>query len=192
MEKQKYYIERIRMIRLRAIREEDQDMIREWRMKPEVTKYMYTDPVITKESQKIWFRSIAYDESLKIWVIQYDDNDIGLLNITGIDKVNERCDWAYYIADDSYRGKGIGGTLECNIYDYVFNHLGLNKLCCEVFTFNEKVIKLHEKYGSEVEGTRREHIIKNGTKYDIVEMAILKEKWMSIRGDYDYPVIEIE
>lgn len=180
------------MIRLRTIREEDQEMIRQWRMMPEVTKYMYTDPVITEESQKIWFRSIAYDDSLIFWIIQYDGNDIGVLNITGIDNVNKKCDWAYYIADDSCRGKGIGGTLECNIYDYVFEHLHLNKLCCEVFTFNEKVIRLHEKYGSEIEGTRREHIIKNGEKYDIVEMAILKDKWMRIRDEYDYQTIEIE
>lgn len=180
------------MIRLRKITEDDQEMIRLWRMKPEVTKYMYTDPTITEESQKIWFRSISYDKSVKVWIIQYSGQDIGLLTITGIDQVNLRCDWAYYIADNSFRGRGIGGALECNIYDYVFNQMNMNKLCCEVFVFNEKVIRLHEKYGSEIEGTRKEHIIKNGEKYDIVEMAILKEKWEEIRGQYEYKAIEIE
>lgn len=180
------------MIRLRTITEDDQEMIRKWRMKPEVTRYMYTDPVITEESQKIWFRSISYDNTIKVWIIQYDGNDIGLLTITGIDNVNKKCDWAYYIADNTFRGKGIGGALECNIYDYVFYQLDMNKLCCEVFLFNEKVIKIHEKYGSKVEGTRKEHIIKNGEKYDIVEMAILKDEWEVIRGRYDYQEIVIE
>lgn len=180
------------MLLLRSIKEEDQEMIREWRMRPEVTKYMYTDPIITEESQKIWFRSISYDKSIKVWIIQYDGKDIGLLNISNIDEVNRKCEWAYYIADNSFRGKGIGGTLECNIYDYVFNKLGLNKLCCEVFVFNDKVVKLHEKYGSEIEGLRKEHIIKNNEKYDIVEMAILKDKWERIRSNYNYNCIEIE
>ena len=180
------------MIRLRKITEEDQEMIRMWRMKPEVTKYMYTDPTITEESQKIWFRSISYDKTIKVWIIQFSGTDIGLLTITNVDQVNRRCDWAYYIADNSFRGRGIGGTLECNIYDYVFYQLGMNKLCCEVFVFNDKVIRLHEKYGSVVEGTRIEHIIKNGKKYDIVEMAITREKWETIKDNYEYEVISIE
>ena len=31
--------------------------------------------------------------------------------------------------------------------DYAFLTLKIRKLCCEVFTFNSGVIKLHEKFG---------------------------------------------
>jgi len=68
----------------------------------------------------------------------------------------------------------------------------LNKLCCEVFTFNEKVISIHEKFGSEIEGTLKQHILKNGQFYDIVSMAITKNKWINIKSDYEYEKILIE
>lgn len=125
-------------------------------------------------------------------MIVIDDTAIGVLNLTEIDKRNKRCSWAYYIGDTSFRGRGIARTLECNIYDYVFEFLGLNKLCCEVFTFNEKVISIHKKFGSEIEGTLKQHILKNGQFYDIVSMAITKDKWIKIKSDYEYEKILIE
>lgn len=179
-------------VKLRKVQESDLEKIRKWRMDPNVTKYMYSDPVLTSEMQRNWFEKVNADKSCKYWVISFDSKDIGLLNITNIDNQNKRCEWAYYIADTSLRGKGIGRLLECNIYDYVFDNLEMNKLCCEVFCFNEKVIAIHEKFGSEVEGTRKQHICKNGKFYDIVEMAILREKWEHIKKDYSYDKIEIE
>jgi hypothetical protein len=163
-----------------------------WRMKPEITKYMYTDPELTIEKQRRWYEKINNDPSVRYWIIEYDGIAIGLLNITEIDLVNRRCFWGYYIGDDRFRGKGIAKTLECNLYDYVFYKLGLHKLCMEVLSFNEKVVKLHQKFGSEIEGIFKEHIYKNGQFFDVVRMAVLKRKWDRIRSQYDYDKIDIE
>lgn len=179
-------------LRLRKLQDADLEMIREWRMLPEVTKYMYTDPVLTFEEQKKWYERIKTDDLKKYWIINYGGMDIGLLNLYDIDYANMRCEWAYYIADTSFRGKGIARNLECNIYDYVFFDLNMNKLGCEVFSFNDSVVRIHEKFGSEIEGVRKEHIIKNGEKYDIVLMAMSKEKWERIRTDFSYETIEIQ
>ena len=61
-----------------------------------------------------------------------------------------------------------------------------------MLAFNEKVIYIHKKFGSEIEGVLRQHIYKNGQFYDVVIMAILKEKWDNIRKKYDYEKINIE
>lgn len=177
---------------LRNIQEADLEKIMNWRMLPEVTKYMYTDPELTIEDQKRWYKRISLDKNCKYWIIQVNNIDIGLMCLTEIDEKNSRCGWAYYIADTSFRGKGLAGILECNIYDYVFYELKLNKLWCEVLAFNEKVIYIHKKFGSEIEGVLRQHIYKNGQFYDVVIMAILKEKWDNIRKKYDYEKINIE
>ena len=82
--------------------------------------------------------------------------------------------------------------MELNIHQYVFEDLGLNKLCCEVFAWNEIVIKIHQKYGSKIEGSRKAHIFKNGKYHDIVEMAILKKDWRErIKGKFDYHKADI-
>lgn len=177
---------------LRKIKESDLEMIMNWRMKPEVTKYMYTDPKLSIEDQKKWYRKISQDDTCKYWIIQVDGIDIGVINLVDIDKRNKRCSWAYYIANTSFRGRGIARILECNIYDYVFEKLQFNKLWCEVFTFNEKVIAIHKKFGSEIEGTLKQHIYKNGEFFDVVRMAITKDKWNNIKSNYEYEKIIIE
>ena len=153
---------------LRRINESDLEMIMNWRMMPEVTKYMYTDPQLTIEGQKRWLKKIMSSEEEIYWIIQMDGVDIGLIDIIDIDRKNGRCDWAYYIADTSFRGRGIATQLECNIYDYAFDKLNLHKVCCEVFCFNEKVISIHQRFGAVIEGTRKDHICKNGQYFDIV------------------------
>ncbi len=177
---------------LRRICEEDLEKIMHWRMTPEVTKYMYTDCQLTLDGQRKWFNKIMRSKEDIYWIIQMDGVDIGLINMTDIDYQNKRCAWAYYIADTSFRGRGIATRLECNIYDFAFGTLKLNKVCCEVFCFNEKVISIHQKFGADIEGKRKEHICKNGQYYDIVQMGINKEKWQSIRDQYKYEKIEID
>ena len=171
----------------RRINNEDLRMILEWRTNPDVTKFMYTDLEFDIDNQKIWYERIQKDLSRKDWIINADEEDVGLVSIVNIDKVNKRCEWAYYLGSPSVRGKGVGKSVELNILNYVFEVLKLQKLCCEVFTSNEMVIKLHEKFGSVVEGTRRRHIFKNGKYHDITEMGALKEDWLeNVKGKIKY------
>ncbi len=176
----------------RKIKETDLLMIMNWRMMPEVTKYMYTDPELNIESQKRWYAHISRDNTCKYWIIQVDGVDIGVICLVDIDKWNKRCSWGFYIADISFRGKGLAKVLEYNIYDYVFEKLKLNKLWCEVFAFNEKVIESHKKCGSEIEGIFKEHIYKNGEFFDVVRMGIIKDKWDNIKNNIQYERAIIE
>ncbi|MHB2153630.1 UDP-4-amino-4,6-dideoxy-N-acetyl-beta-L-altrosamine N-acetyltransferase [Calditrichota bacterium GD2] len=180
-------------LKFKKISEKDLEKIMNWRMKPEITKYMYTDPDLNIEKQLKWYKNHVIDNDReKYWLINVDGIDIGLVALTDIDKVNSRCYWAYYIGEFDYLGKGIGKQVELNVLTYVFDILNMNKLCCEVFTFNKKVIKLHEKFGSKVEGTLRQHIKKNNKYYDIVTMGILKEEWENIKNNFEINLAEIE
>jgi hypothetical protein len=181
-------------VRLRRINIDDLEMIMKWRMSPEVTKYMYTDPILTMEKQIEWYKKILKNsQKEKYWIIQIDEKtDVGLLSIGNIDTKNRQASWAYYIASLEARGKGLGRILECNIYDYAFQQLHLNKLWCEVFEFNEKVIKIHEKFGSKIEGKFIDHIFKNGKYYNVVRMAILKKEWETLRLEQEYEKLYID
>lgn len=176
---------------LRKVKENDLEKIMNWRMQPFITKYMYTDPQLTMEDQKRWYEAIQKNDC-KYWVICCDRHDIGLFYFYKIDYVNLRGDWGCYIAEQDFNGKGIGKLLLCNIYDYGFNKLNLNKLCCEALEGNVKAISLYKKSGAEIEGIRKEHVIKNGEKLTIVEMAILRSKWDVFRKKLCYEHIVIE
>lgn len=154
---------------------------------------MYTDPKLTLDKQLEWYEKIEKDNTYKYWIIELDnDVSVGVLNLANIDYTNKKCNWGYYLGSLEARGKGLARKLECNILDYIFYELNLNKLWCEVFSFNQDVIEIHKKFGSEVEGIHKDHILKNGKYYDVVSMGITKAKWESIKDTIEYEKITIE
>jgi UDP-4-amino-4,6-dideoxy-N-acetyl-beta-L-altrosamine N-acetyltransferase len=179
-------------ISLRLVRETDLDLVREWRQKPSVTTHMYTDPVISVDSQLKWFERIVQSRSDIVWLIWHGEERIGLISLNSIDQVSANCSWAYYIGEDSARGIGLAKTLECNIANFVFYHLRLNKLWCEVFSENQRVVDLHVKYGSAVEGIFVQQIKKGGRFYDVVRLGLLESNWKQVSKSFVFEAVKIE
>ena len=180
--------------RLRRLREDDLERVRCWRMLPHVTRHIYTDPQITPEQQQAWFERISRSSGDRVWVIEMisELTPIGLLSLADIDPDHRSCSWAYYIGDDAARGKGLAKVLELNIYRYVFEVMGFNRLWCEVLSSNDRVVKLHERFGSRIEGVMRQQVLKNGTFHDVVRMAVLAADWPHIRNKRSFTQIEVE
>ena len=171
------------MIRLRDLKGTDKEKIRKWRNSSQVSKYMYTDHHITSDEHEQWFNRILKDQTSRYWIIDCNDEDVGLVNIYNLDLKNKRCDWAFYIAEPSARGKGVGSYIEYSVMKYVFEDLGLNKLCCEVLDFNEGIVNMHKRFGFSQEGYYREHIIKGKEKFDVIALAMLRDDWKRVEPE---------
>ena len=168
-------------IKLTELTDNDIELVREWRNSDEVAKYMYTENKISSEQQKKWFASIQNRADCKYWLIEYDGRKLGVANLIDINHTLQSCYWAFYLGDSSIRGAGIGSKVEYNVLSYVFDELKLNKLRCEVFVENDKVIKMHEKFGFRREAYYREHCIKGEIKLDVVGLAILESEWNQLK-----------
>jgi UDP-4-amino-4,6-dideoxy-N-acetyl-beta-L-altrosamine N-acetyltransferase len=162
---------------LRAIRSYDKEKIYLWRNMPEVAKYMYTDHQITEEEHNRWFDAALKDSNRKYWIIVYEKEEVGLVNLYDIDPLNRRCFWAFYIASKNVRGKGVGSIVEYHILKHVFEDLDYNKLCCEVLSSNHTVVDMHKNFGFQEEGLYRQHRIKNGQFVDVVALGMLRSEW---------------
>ena len=171
-------------IKLSKLQKKHIELVREWRNLPEVAKYMYTDVQITKDEQEKWFNKISKDITNEYYIIEYDKIKIGVVSIYNMNKKNKSCSWAFYIANPNVRGAGIGSKVEYTILNRVFDELNYNRLYCEVFTFNEKVIKMHEKFGFRREAYYRDYIYKNGSFNDVVGLALLKSEWDLIKKTF--------
>jgi len=169
------------MISIRDMVIGDEAMVREWRNLPEISKYMYTSNYITEQEHDAWFDRVTTDPHYHYWIIVLDGKDVGVVNLYGIDYRNSRAHWAFYLADSSVRGRGVGGAVEYWVMRHVFDNLQMGKLCCEVFTWNKSVVNMHKSFGFVEEGLFRGHIIKDGKAYDIVCLAILRQEWDSVR-----------
>ena len=174
------------------LRENDLEMVMDWRMRPYVTEFMNTDPVLTIERQKEWFERISDRDDQINWIIILDEKPIGLINVFDIDRVNSRCSWGYYIAEKEARSLKLALYLEWSLYDYVFDVLGLHKLCNETFVENKQVIKLHIMCGAKEDGIMRQHIYKNGIYHDVSIGSIMDTEWYEKRKTTKYESFPFE
>ena len=168
-------------LRLRPIRADDSAQLLAWRNAPHVAAYMYTSHAISQAEHDRWFAAALTADDRRYWIIEAGGAGVGLANLTRIDRVNRKCDWAYYLGETSTRGQGIGAEVEYIVLQHVFGPLGLNKLCCEVFVDNEAVWKLHESFGFTREALYRDHVFKDGGFKDVVGLAILARDWAAVR-----------
>lgn len=75
---------------------------------------------------------------------------------------------------DDYTRRGIGSALLAAIIDLSENWLGLTRLELEVFVDNAPAIRLYEKHGFSIEGTKRRYALRDGVYVDTHVMARLK------------------
>ncbi len=168
-------------VRLRPVAPSDSARLLDWRNRPEVSAYMYTDHLISPEEHARWFQSAMAANDRRYWIIELDGEPVGLANLSGIDETRRRCDWAYYLAEPSTRGKGVGAAVEFSVIQFVFGRLRLNKLCCEVLLENQGVWKLHESFGFVREALYRDHVWKAGRFQDVVGLGLLARDWAGLR-----------
>lgn len=72
-----------------------------------------------------------------------------------------------------YWGQGIGSQLMATVINLADNWLNLRRVELDVFTDNPAAIHLYEKFGFVLEGTKRQHAMRNGRYADTHTMARL-------------------
>lgn len=178
------------MLKFCNITEDDLELILSWRTKENVTKYMFSDVENDISAQRQWFQRISADSSCRYWMIHFQNQPIGVIGITDIDRNHKRCSLAYYIGNDTFRG--IGGIIPPYVYNYIFQNLNMNKIVAEVMEGNEQVMKLHLLYGYRQVGVYKQHIFKYDTFHDVSVFELLKTDWENSAGKYKKCVASFE
>jgi UDP-4-amino-4,6-dideoxy-N-acetyl-beta-L-altrosamine N-acetyltransferase len=168
-------------VTLRPLEAADSVKVRDWRNQDDVRRWMYSDHIISPEEHDRWFAGALVDPRRRYWIINLEGRDVGLANLADVSREHRRCAWAYYLADGSVRGRGLGAFVEYWVIEQVFGPEGLTKLCCEVLANNEPVWKLHEAFGFEREGVYRNHIYKDGQPVDVIALALTPQAWAKVR-----------
>lgn len=160
---------------LRDLKESDLEKLRLWRMSPEVTKYLFTDPVITKEAQEQWYKEMKERGEDIYWIINFNGVDIGYASLNKIDTQNLNADPGVYIGESEYRGIGLGGKILKKIEEYAFETLNLHKLYGYVLSENHPALKVYLGCGWETEGFLKDHILKHGKFYGVYILSLLRD-----------------
>ena len=84
---------------------------------------------------------------------------------------------AISVPDAREQGKGFGRDGLGLLLRYAFHELGLHRLWLDVFGYNERAIHLYAEAGFREEGRLREHLQRDGRRWDVVLMGLLRAEW---------------
>ncbi|MCC9296308.1 GNAT family N-acetyltransferase [Clostridium sp. WLY-B-L2] len=108
--------------------------------------------------------------------------DKKIIGITGFENIlwNNGAATIYIgIGEKNYRGCGIGMEALYLTMEFGFEELNLHRIQLTVISYNKPAIKLYEKLGFKKEGTYRQFIYRDGTRYDMYLYGILRSEWES-------------
>lgn len=164
---------------IRDIRDTELELMLSWRNAPSARQNMYTRHVISLEEHLGWWDKTKVDSRHRYFMYAYESKPFGIVGFNNIDTVNKNSSWAFYASPDAPRGTG--SRMEFLALDHAFDNLSLHKLFCEVLAFNEPVIKLHKKFGFEVEGVFKEHHLGDDGFVDVYRLGLLASQWRANR-----------
>ncbi|HEX2997891.1 MAG TPA: GNAT family protein [Anaerolineales bacterium] len=108
-----------------------------------------------------------------------------LLGELGLDVVN-------WVGREAFVGLGIGETEHWNkgygtdimnvLLRYAFTELNLKRVSLSVFEYNPRAIRSYEKAGFRHEGQLRNVLNREGRRWNIVYMGILREEWLELNA----------
>lgn len=179
-------------MRFRKIKEDDLEMVMNWRMQPDVTMYMSTDPKLTIEKQRQWFEKISGQNDSFYWIVEADERPCGVVCLHDWDKVNEIVYGGSYIAEKDCRTLRNILDMHMNLYAYAIEKLKVNRYPIDVLGNNQGQLQWIERFGAKKEGVLRQAVKKNGVYYDVHMFSILASEWDDILSRVKFQRADIE
>jgi RimJ/RimL family protein N-acetyltransferase len=106
--------------------------------------------------------------------------DDRLIGDTGLDGVRWSHGDAFVgigLGERQYWNKGYGTDAMRIILRFAFTELNLHRLTLNVFEYNRRAMRSYEKAGFAVEGRQRGWIHRDGNRYDLIYMGLLRSEW---------------
>ena len=82
------------------------------------------------------------------------------------------------IGEAEHWGKGYGTDVMKVLLRFAFAEVNLRRVTLSVFEYNPRAIRSYEKAGFRHEGRARKVLNKEGKRWDVLFMGILREEWM--------------
>lgn len=180
------------LVRLAAINpDEASQFVTRWGRDSEYRRLMDSDPprLFSVRASREWMKKQLEEEPETYWFAirtLEDDRLLGNIDLAVTSWGNRDAFVGIGIGEREFWGKGYGTDAMVQTLRYAFTELNLQRVTLNVFEFNERAVRSYEKIGFRMEGRQRQAIIREGRRWDILYMGILKEEWIKIHGNRIY------
>ena len=134
---------------LREICRNDIQAVNSWRNNREIIETLGSSfRYINEETDVNWFDNYLSNRSrtIRLAICEKATNTvIGAGYLLGIDWVSRSAEFAVWIGEKSYQGKGIGCFATRQILNHAFNDLNLHRIHLTVLVTNQRAVKLYKK-----------------------------------------------
>ena len=157
------------------------ELFNRWAGDTEYWRLANSDPVIqfSVASIKTWLEEHSFDKDNFFFTIQtrQDNRPIGDVGLSGIDWIHRNAYLGISIAEREEWGKGCGTDAVKVILRLAFSELNLHRVSLTVFDYNQRAKRAYEKAGFRTEGRQRGFLKREGQRWDLIYMGILRREW---------------
>lgn len=176
--------EKVRLIELDP--ERDSKSWVKWFENSEYLRLLDSEPsrLRSEKVSKEWMEKHLSDFlEFEFYIQTLDDGKIiGGVGLEGNIRTHQEAFVGIGIGEPDHWGKGYGTDAMRLILRYGFLELNLHRVSLNVFGYNTRAIRSYEKAGFVVEGRSPNFLIRDGKRWDLVWMGILKEEWIKKYG----------
>jgi len=110
-----------------------------------------------------------------------DDRLIGEMNLEVVNWSVRDAFVGLSIGDRENWGKGYGTEMMNLLLQFAFLEVNLQRVTLTVFDYNPRAIRAYEKAGFRHEGRERKMLNKEGQRWDMLFMGVLREEWLEMQ-----------
>jgi RimJ/RimL family protein N-acetyltransferase len=123
-----------------------------------------------------WFEK---EEHPYFFIIQTlkGDQPIGLIELDGVEWTAGDAWLGIGLGERAFWSQGCGSDAMDVLLRYAFRQLGLKRVSLTVFEYNPRAIHTYEKAGFQQEGRLRQWLNRDGRRWDMLMMGILRPEW---------------
>ncbi len=155
-------------------------MYKNWASDPQVTRYLSWAPHESVETTKLILKdwcALYQNPAYYHWVIVYDGQPVGGINVVRQSDKNEWAELGYCIGSNWW-GRGITAEAARGVMTYLFTEVGFHRIAIHHAVGNPASGRVAEKCGMTLEGILRgESKAPSGAFWDIAVHSILREEW---------------
>lgn len=112
-----------------------------------------------------------------------EDKLIGFVSLWEISWSHSEAWVGIGIGERDYWGKGYGSEAMQLVLRYAFSELNLHRVSLGVFSYNPRAIRSYEKCGFRQEGVINQAFVREGQRWDLINMGILRREWQNLYSE---------